>query len=297
MRLTLRGYSTALYATWHAIPELGLLFDAGDGVCAGLLGKTGALRHVFLSHADRDHLTGLLQLVQLNPLGRRLQIHYPADCGSFPALAAFCQRFDPHVDPPTWLPIRHGDEVAIGGDRHVLAVRNPHVPHAHDPDATDSTGATHKSLSYFVVQRKRKLKAELDGLPQKEIVRRIRTEGRDAVTDLHEHRILGYSADTPILPASFWAGSRVLIHEATFLTADDAERRSPGDTHRHSTLPQVLPMVAQVRPQHLVLTHFSTRYSHERIQEAVQAGIEEHGLDFDVHVVLPGERYRVEVKL
>lgn len=290
MRLTLRGYSTALYATWHAVPELRILFDAGDGVAAGLLGKAGGLRHIFLSHADRDHLTGLLQLLQLNPLGARLQVHYPADCGSFPALAAFCERFDPQTAPPTWLPIRDGDQVPIGGDRYVHAVHNPHVPRAGVQD-----GRGTKSLSYFVVARKRTIRADLRDLPQKEIVARIRAEGRDAVTTLQERRLLGYSADTPILPASFWAGSQVLIHEATFLTEGDSQRRLPGDNHRHSMLPEVMAMVSQVRPKQLILTHFSTRYSPERIEEHVQAEIARHGIDFPVHVVLPGERYQVPV--
>lgn len=57
MELTISGYSTALFSTWFFIKELGLLFDAGDGVLSGLLQKRDKVRHVFISHADRDQLT------------------------------------------------------------------------------------------------------------------------------------------------------------------------------------------------------------------------------------------------
>ncbi len=61
MNLKITGYSTALFSTWFFVDELSLLFDAGDGVSSGLTQKAGKIKHVFISHADRDHLTGLLQ--------------------------------------------------------------------------------------------------------------------------------------------------------------------------------------------------------------------------------------------
>jgi ribonuclease Z len=97
MRFTISGYSTALFATWYFIEELGLLFDAGDGVTASLTQKTGKIRHIFVSHADRDHLTGLLQLNQLNARPGFPKIYYPKDSTSFPALRDFSNRFDPHI--------------------------------------------------------------------------------------------------------------------------------------------------------------------------------------------------------
>lgn len=98
MKLTISGYSTALFFTWYFIEELGLLFDAGDGVATGLLQKSKKIKHAFISHADRDHIMGLLQLNQLNARDGFPVIHYPKDCGSFPALKDFSKKFDSHVD-------------------------------------------------------------------------------------------------------------------------------------------------------------------------------------------------------
>ncbi|WP_282456680.1 hypothetical protein [Chitinophaga sedimenti] len=41
MKLTISGYSTALFATWYFIDELGILLDAGDGLTSSLLQKAG----------------------------------------------------------------------------------------------------------------------------------------------------------------------------------------------------------------------------------------------------------------
>ena len=59
MQLTITGYSTALFSTWYFVEEWGVLFDAGDGLISALLQKSRKIDHVFISHADRDHLTGL----------------------------------------------------------------------------------------------------------------------------------------------------------------------------------------------------------------------------------------------
>ena len=95
MKIT--GYSTALFSTWFFLEEYGILFDAGDGVSASLMGKGGKIKHIFISHADRDHITGLLQVHQLNARPGKPLIAYPKDSGSFPAMAGFMDKFDPHV--------------------------------------------------------------------------------------------------------------------------------------------------------------------------------------------------------
>ena len=41
-------YSTALFSTWFFVEELGLLFDAGDGVTANLMQKSRKVKQVFI---------------------------------------------------------------------------------------------------------------------------------------------------------------------------------------------------------------------------------------------------------
>src|SRR5438270_13694195 len=96
-RLTITAYSTALFSTWYFLEEWGLLLDAGDGLTSTLLQKSRKIAHVFISHADRDHLTGLLQLNQLNAREGFPRIYFPAHSASFPALEAFSKAFDDQV--------------------------------------------------------------------------------------------------------------------------------------------------------------------------------------------------------
>ena len=64
--MTITGYSTALFSTWYFVEELGLLFDVGDGLMSNLMQKSRKIKHTFITHPDRDHLTGLMQFTQLN---------------------------------------------------------------------------------------------------------------------------------------------------------------------------------------------------------------------------------------
>jgi ribonuclease Z len=86
MHLNLTAASTALFSTWVFVENLGILFDPGDGVSATLGQKGRKIRHVFITHADRDHVCGLLQLHQLNAANGSPHIYNPKNCGSFPAL-------------------------------------------------------------------------------------------------------------------------------------------------------------------------------------------------------------------
>ena len=114
--LHLTAYSTALFSTWIFVEELGLLFDAGDGVSAGLLQKSRKIKQVFVSHADRDHVMGLFQLNQLNARDGLPIIYYPRDSGSFPAVENFTKLFDPHVKGTLWKGIAAGEEISIRKD-------------------------------------------------------------------------------------------------------------------------------------------------------------------------------------
>ena len=160
MSYTISGYSTALFSTWYFIEELGILFDAGDGVTAGLLQKARKINHVFISHADRDHLTGLLQLNQLNARGGFPIIHYPANSGSFPAIETFSKNFDPHVKETVWKAIQANEEIKIKDNLIVQSLRNEHVETA--PEMI-------KSLSYKIFQTKIKLRPEIALLSQDKI--------------------------------------------------------------------------------------------------------------------------------
>ena len=279
MKLTLTGYSTALFSTWWFLEEWGILFDAGDGVMAGLLQKSRKVKHVFISHADRDHLTGLLQFNQLNARPGFPQIYYPRDCGSFPAMADFFPRFDPHVKGTEWNPIVGGDEIQVKADMIVQAIRNEHVPAGPE---------TVKSFSFKVMQTKRKLKDEHRGLSGKEIASLKEKLGNDAVTQEVRNNVLTYSGDTPVDDYGRFDGSEILIHEATFM--EDGEHNDVTmHGNRHSTLEQVMEMIANIKVGKVVLGHFSSRYNEAQIDRNIKRLSKHYGITTPIFRVLPGE--------
>lgn len=282
MQFTITGYSTALFSTWYFVEELGVLFDGGDGIVSTLMHKARKVKHVFISHADRDHLTGLGQFLQLNAREGFPIIHYPADCGSFPAMEEFFSKFDPHVSDAVWKPIRDGEEIPIGKNHLVRAVRNGHVP---------ITGNQDKSLSYKVVEQKNKLKPEFTDQNRKELNELIAAKGRDYVTEVVESEIFGFSGDTPVEDFGRWANTEVLIHEATFLADDDgASIKKHGN--KHSKLDDVMEMASQSKIQKLILGHFSSRYSDEMILKQVANLKKKFGITIPIYCVLPGRTFR-----
>ena len=279
MELTISGYSTALFSTWYFIEELGLLFDCGDGLTAALLQKSRKIQNVFISHADRDHLTGLLQFNQLNARDGSPIIHYPRDCGSFAALNDFSVKFDPHVKGTIWKPIIAGDKTWIRKDIYVEALRNNHV-------ATKEN--VYKSLGYKVVHVKSKLKPEYVSLPSNEITKTIETLGKEATHVKIETILLSYSGDTPCENFEYWDHSKILIHEATFLGVEE-DKTIQRHGNKHSNLEDVIRSVSEINIGCLIIGHFSSRYSNEQIDESIIKQCNKHNINIPVYRLLPGQ--------
>jgi ribonuclease Z len=279
--MILTAYSTALYSSWLFVEGLRLLFDAGDGVSAHLLGKSRKAQRVALTHADRDHITGLLQLQQLNARPHnRLEVLYPADSRGIGLLAEFCRQLDPWSGPYVdWTPVRPEQDVLLENDLRLRVMRNTHVP---------SPPGVVKSVSYFLVRHVRKLSPEFRGLAGEEIARLRSERGEEALTFVEERGVLAYAGDTGVTEPDPWRGCTTLVHEATFLRVEDMESGKERD-QQHSALPDVLRMVRDASPETLILNHFSSRYSEEEIFEAVRTEARALRLPFPVYVVPPGK--------
>ncbi|MGY3795711.1 MBL fold metallo-hydrolase [Aquimarina sp. 433] len=279
MKYKISAYSTALFSTWINVEELNLLIDAGDGLTASLLQKSRKIKNVFITHPDRDHLNGLPQFVQLNSRDGFPRIYYPKDSGSFPAMNSFLTKFDPHVSLSSWIGIEDKSRIEIKKNIVVEAIRNEHVK---------SPLGIHKSLSYKIFEIKNKLKPEFLSKSGNEIKEIVAKNGRDFITEKVESNILSFSGDTPVDDYSKWDGSKVLMHEATFLKNDgDTQIESKGN--KHSRIDEVLQMVKEIEIGSLILNHFSSRYSKNEIDRTVIKLIDELKIQIPVFLVYPGE--------
>ncbi|MEM6724618.1 MAG: MBL fold metallo-hydrolase [Bacteroidota bacterium] len=283
MQYNITAYSTALFSTWINIEQLGILFDAGDGVSAGLLQKSRKIKQVFITHPDRDHLTGLLQFNQLNARGDGFpKIYYPKDSGSFPAFEAFQGKFDPHVQNSVWKGIQHADEILINKQLLVQAIRNNHIV---------APAGVAKSLSYKIFDIKRKVKPEFAQLSGEEIKQIAISKGKDFLTEEVRRNVFSYSGDTPVDDFSRWDQSDILIHESTFLDGD-ADLEIKTKKNAHSRIDEVFKMVSEIKVGQLVLSHFSSRYSREMIDQAIRRLCKAYQIQIPVYAIYPGEIHR-----
>jgi len=282
MKLTITGYSTALFATWYFIEEMGVLLVAGDGLTAALLQKARKVDHVFISHADRDHLTGLLQFNQLNARPGFPKIYYPLHSGSFPAMEAFAKQFDPHVSGTQWEGIDSGQKIQIKDNLYVQAIRNNHV---------QVEASMIKSLGYRITETKSKLRPEYLALSQPELKALIAEKGKETLMTQVENTVLTYSGDTPVDDPEKWNNTKILIHEATFMGEEDREKTNT-KRNLHSRLEEVLGMVADLKIETLILGHFSSRYDAAMIDENIRRLCKELKITIPVHRLLPGQVHR-----
>lgn len=279
MKLKIAAFSTALFSTWINVENLDLLIDAGDGLTSSLLQKSRKIKYIFITHPDRDHLTGLLQMNQLNAREGFPKIYYPKDSGSFPALQKFQNQFDPHIKSIEWTGIEAGSTVEIKNNFYVEALRNEHITTEKD---------FFKSLSYKVFETKQKLKLEFHNFSPEQIKEISLTKGSNYITNTVKNNIISFSGDTPVDDYSKWDNSEILCHESTFLTdvALDAMAARP---NRHSRIDEVFKMVSEINIGKLILHHFSTRYSIEQIDAAAKQMCKTYGIKIPVHIIYPGQ--------
>ncbi len=269
------GYSTALFSTRYFIEELGILFDAGDGVVSGLTQKLGKIKYAFISHADRDHLSALHRL---NPLNEKVRVFYPKDAGSFPALEDFSKRFDPDNIRTNWELIDSGQRVYLRNDLVVESIRNEHI---------QAPEGAIKSLSYKILESKKKLKEEYLNLSSDEIKNKLAQEGRDSLMKEVLTPLITYSGDTPVDDYSRFDNSNILIHEATFVDSA-SERLKVNARNKHSSLEEVLEMVANIKVNQLILGHFSLRYSQKFIDSEIIRLCKYYGIKVPVYRMKTG---------
>lgn len=274
--MNISGYSTARFATWYFLDELRLVFDAGDGIAAALASKCQRAQHVFLTHADRDHIGGLLQFNQLAARSDRpLTYYYPKDSGSFPAFRDFIEKFDPKLPKARWVPLEAGQRIEIASSHVVEVGENDHIAVAGRGIAGEV-----KSLDYRVVESRRQLKPEFAGTDGAELGRLRAAHGADHITNPVERPLVGFSGDAPRFHADRWRGTEILIHEATFIAPDAGDRG-------HCELGDVIRGASELDLKALVLGHFSNRYDADHIRAAIVREADAVGIPFPIHAVLP----------
>jgi len=277
-------FSIPLISTWVFDDTHRILFDAGDGVTAMLDARIHRIRMVALTHAHRDHCSGILQLLNLTGKSGQRRLVYPEASGALRALIGFLASFDTRsTGKVEFVPAKAGDTIPIEPARHFLrAFATDHYPEVAPPRQL--------SLGYQIVRYVDRLKPEFVSLSQTELDTLRRAHGREYITHTVEDVLVTITGDTsPLDPAAF-VGSRVLLHECTFL--DPAEKEEADDEeHRHSTLDDALRIASGAGVEFLGLYHVSRRYEDSAVLRMVRERCEAFRVPCRVSVALPGRLY------
>lgn len=253
---TIRGVSVGGVYTSLAVPELGIVFDAGISPRSA-----GGIDTILLSHGHADHVGALPALLGIRGLHGKTKpprVVMPAEIVDDvqAGLAAWSklQRWPLEIDAIGMLP---GDELALRGDLLVRAVRTFHpVP----------------SLAYIIVRRVAKLRAEFRGLSGPEIAAR-RLAG-EAMTE-HEDRLeLAYATDTLVSVFDHspeLLRARVLVMECTFL--DERKTLAAARAGCHIHLDEVIERAERFTNEHLVVMHLSQLYRPDEIAGILDARV------------------------
>ncbi|MFZ4732410.1 MAG: metal-dependent hydrolase [Pirellulales bacterium] len=246
--LTVEGYSRAAVQSYWRVPELKLGFDLGAQPWSFM--ATGTW---FLTHTHLDHIAALPVYVARRRMMKMEPptIYVPEESiEPIEKLLRAVSRLDRGRLPCRLLPARPGDEIELSRE-HVVTV--------------SATCHTLPSVGYVVWERRRKLKAEYHGLPGDRI-RDLRLGGTDVTHEVRTPLVAYLGDSTPEgldrCPAMYEA--MILITELTFVA--HAHRKDKIHKFGHMHLDDFLARRDRFRNEVIIATHFSTRYTDDRIR-------------------------------
>ncbi len=276
MRLLM--YSKALYSSWIYYSADRILFDAGEGASSILGNKAFAIRHIFLSHGHADHISGLIGLVNIrnNAMGdkeKQLSVYYPKDNFLISEMIRFISRTNRRLDYQLeWIPLVPGDRIELLDCQMPRYVEAFPTQHVHNE----------VSLGYNVVEIRHRLKPQFAGLPQEDIVAKVKSLGRKAISENYHQKLFSYGGDSVGLKPAYIANTEILCHDTTFL--DESDRKD----YKHATLPEAISCARDARvKKELYCIHISSRYKSE-VKKMQAATDKSEDLDFKVTLIPPG---------
>lgn len=245
------GFSSGGIRTCIDVPSYKLCFDLG-----ALESFAVARPFVLFTHAHIDHMGAVASHCALRSLQGMSPPTYVVpheQVEAFEELFRVWRRLDRSDLPHELVPLGPGEELELPGGRFALPFRSPHSA---------------PCQGYRIVERKKKLLPELQGLPGEEIARR--REAGEVIQAVVESSEVAFCGDTMIEvldrePELYRV--KVLILEATFL--DERVNVQGAKSRGHVHLDEILDRAEKFENEAILLTHFSARYSSSDIRELV----------------------------
>lgn len=257
--LEIQGFSIGGLATYLMVPEWKLCFDMGECPVEAV-----RLPHVFLTHSHGDHARGLLRHFSL----RRMLNMPPADYHVPDFLVqplhnlaqAWCDLEGHRNRPeyiPNFIPVGKRDTIELNRQLRVSSFPVDHRV---------------RSLGFTVQEIRKKLKPEFVGTPGHELGA-LKRQGVEIEAET-AHPRLTFIGDTTLRTLEkepHCLDSEVLVIETTFILPEDLEMARPkGHLHLFELMDFLKASPDSCRFQHLVLKHFSMKYTKGQIEALVR---------------------------
>lgn len=255
--LTIEGYSRAAVQSYWRIPELKVGFDMGGSPWSFMGTQTFLISHGHLDHmAAMPAYVARRRMMKMDPP----TIYLPKEIvdAAWRMLKSW-QQLDRGRMMCELVGVEPGDEFDLSREHVVTVFETKH---------------TVPSVGYIVWDRRKKLKAEYQGLSGDEI-RDIRLAGNEVSEEIRVPLVC-YVGDTAPAgldncPAVFDA--RVLITEMTFFRPE--HRKDKIHKFGHTHLDDIIERADKFKNELVILAHFSTRYHETQIERAVKRRLPE----------------------
>ena len=235
-----QGLSIAGEETVVQVPELDVCFDIGR--CPRL---AVASKYVALSHGHMDHSAGLayyfsqryFQGMEIGTVFCHPDLEKPIH-----KLMRAWVDLEAQRSPYRVVPLAPDSETEIKNNVHLRAFATAH---------------TVPSLGYVAIERRSKLRPDLVGLPQEQLIE-LKNKGQD-ITRTVEIPLVCFTGDTAASPhfdRPDVLEAKVLITECTFI---EPGHRSRAEIGKHLHLDDIIDLLDRCQAEAVVITHLSRR--------------------------------------
>ncbi|MHC5082543.1 MAG: MBL fold metallo-hydrolase [Planctomycetota bacterium] len=238
--LDILGYSVAGEETVIGIPQLDVCFDIGKAP-----DQLISINHVLLTHGHMDHAAGLAYYLshrKFNGMDQGTVLSPPNTIGSIKQILDGWGKLDGNRIPVNLVAASAGDEYNIKPNLITRVFPTKH---------------TRQSVGYAVIETRKKLKPEYQGLNGKQIVE-LKKQGI-AIDNPVEIPIVSYLGDTSYADYSkldYVSKSKILIAECTFFEEEHIQRADAG---KHMHIDEFGPLAERMENEVIVVTHLTHR--------------------------------------
>ena len=250
------GYSVAGEETVVGLPQLDVCFDIGKAP-----DQLISINHVLLTHGHMDHAAGIAYYLshrKFNGMSAGTVLTPPNTVRPIQQILDAWGRLDGNQIPVKLVGVRPGDEFPIKPNLIARAFPTKH---------------TRESIGFSIIETRKKLKKEYQGLKGPQIVE-LKKQGVEIENPV-EIPLVSYLGDTSYADYSqlkHVSQSKILIAECTFFEEEHIERADAG---KHMHIDEFGPLLERMENETILITHLTHRTNILEAREMLQKRLPE----------------------